>query len=140
LWESKNYESGCSWNSQSHISDTSWLVVHWILEGSGTSRGTAEQRRGTLPWVVRTEGKERLLVGTVARIINCKILMYGFWAKVPMYLCFFGWSAYVFMIFGPECLCIYVWDWNDCVILGQRAYMLTRGQRARHCIFMCVHL
>jgi hypothetical protein len=51
--------------------------------------GLESREGGTLPWVVQTEGNERLLVGIVARIMNCEIkcIMYGF---------------------GPECLCIYV--------------------------------
>jgi hypothetical protein len=43
---------------------------------------------------VKNDGNERLLVGIDARIINCKIIMYGFGAGIPMYVCF-----------GMECLC-----------------------------------
>ena len=40
--------------------------------------GIQSREGGTLPWVLQTEGNDRLLVGIVATIINCEIIMYDF--------------------------------------------------------------
>jgi hypothetical protein len=44
----------------------------------------------------RLRGRERLLVGIVAKIMNYEIIMHVLGERVPMYLWFMGWRAYVY--------------------------------------------
>jgi hypothetical protein len=56
-------------------------------------------------------------------------LMYMFRARVPLYICFGGQSAYVFVVLGPECLCN-LFRLECMCDFGSRAYMLINGQGA----------